>query len=272
MANNIIIDQKLTNAKLRTLLGTRMTLGTATEKDVKKIQANLEEIVVEIVENASFLVPAEIPCEPVKQKDGTLAVPSNTEISFVIFSTGENQKYIPIFSDTEEFNKWDKSEKIHAFTIDFTHMVSLLEQSGGTEGLVLNPYSDNMMMNRNVVLKWREQFQIMKNGSASHAISIDKANEVYNLNPYPFQLMNTLCEAARSNADIKQMWLRGINLNNEDSYLLVVDYAGDRKKNFDALGEAAKKFLGDKPLHIVPFDDGFGGKAVQGANPIYTKD
>ncbi len=269
--NNIRIDRELKNPKLRALLATRMDLGTATAQDHKKIQANLEEIVREVVENASFLVPAEVSCEITKEKDGGLSIPAGTDISFVVFSDGKNS-FIPVFSEIDEYKRWEaKADNVHAMTIDFVHLVNLLERSGGTEGLVLNPFSDNMMMSREIIVDWCNHFQLSKNGNVSNAISIDKAKDVYNLAPAPFQLMNTLCEAARNTPAINAMWLRGINLNGEDSYLLIVDFEGNRNTTFAALGEASRKFLGEKPLHIVPRDDGFGGKATEGANPIYTK-
>ncbi len=273
MADNIRIDRELRNPKLKELLAVRMEIGKSGNKDEKKLQDTLEQIVAEIVERASFLVPAEINTEPIKEKDGGLSIPASTDLSFTIFSLSETQKFIPIFSDNENLAHWqNKADSIHTVTMNFPSLALLLGQSSGDEGLVLNPYSDNMMIKRDMALKWYEQFQIARNGSASSVISLDKAKDVYTLNPYPFQLSNVLCEAARKTPAINAMWLRGISLNGENSYLLVVDFTGDRWKAVSPLGEAARKFLDNKPLHIVPLDEGFGGKAVQGTSPIYTKE
>lgn len=273
MADTIKLDRELNNKTLNDLLAVRMEFGANGNKDKEKLTDTLEKIVTEMVENAKFLVPVEIAVEPVKDADGGLCIPASANVTFVIFSLDEKQNYIPIFSDTETYNKWeDKAENVHAMTLDFPSLANLLEKSALDEGLVLNPFTDNMMINHDIALKWFEQFQIARNGSASHAIPASMADSAYNLSPYPFQLMNTLCEAARKTPAINAMWLRGINLNNEESYLLIVDFTGDRQKAFSPLGEAARKFLGDKPLHIVPLDEGFGGRAAQGVSPIYTKD
>lgn len=272
MADTVKIDRVLYNKTLKNLLDVRMDIGANGNKEKEKLQNTLEKVVAEMVENAKFLVPVEIAVEPEKDKDGGLCIPASTDVTFVIFSLDEKQRFIPIFSDTETYNKWEKAENVHAMTMDFASLVNLLEKSTTGEGLVLNPFTDNMMVKREMALKWFEQFQIARNGSASHAIPASMAEQVYNLNPYPFQLMNTLCEAARSTPAVKAMWLRGINLNNEESYLLIVDFTGDRQKAISPLGEAARKFLGNMPLHIVPLDEGFGGKAAKGINPIYTKE
>lgn len=274
MADTVKIDRVLNNKTLRDLLDTRMDIGAGGNKEREKLQSTLESIVAEIVENAKLLVPVEIAEEPVKDKDGGMCIPASCDVTFVIFSQDNNkQKFIPIFSDTEAYNKWEnRAENVHAMTVDFPSLANLLQRSADGEGLVLNPFSDNMMIKHEVALNWFEQFQVARNGSSSHAIPASMAEQVYNLNPYPFQLMNTLCEAARNTPAIKSMWLRGINLNNEESYLLIVDFTGDRQKAVSPLGEAARRFLGNMPLHIVPLDEGFGGKAAKGVNPIYTKE
>ncbi len=271
MAENIRIDRELRNPKLRELFDDRMKMVKSGVKDEKKLNDALEKIVHEMVENASFLVPAEIDTEPVKEKDGGLGIPASTNLAFVIFSQEDGQKFIPIFSDSEQLARWqNKADNIHTMTMSFPSLALLLQQSTENEGIVLNPYSDNMMVKREMALRWYEQLQIARNGSASNVITLDKAKDVYTLNPYPFQLSNVLCETARKDPRIKALWLRGINLNNEDSYLLIVDFSGDRRKVFPPLGEAAKKFLNNKPLHIVPLDEGFGGKAAEGVTPVYT--
>ncbi len=271
MADTVKIDRELSNEKLKELLAARIEFGTNGDKE--KLNATLQEIVAEMVENAKFLVPVELNAEPVKDKDGELCVPASENVTFVIFSLDEKQRFIPIFSDTETYGKWeDKAANVHAMTLDFPSLASLLEKTALDEGLVLNPFTDNMMIKHDIALKWFEQFQIARNGAARHAIPASMADSVYSLNPYPFQLSNVLCEAARSTPAINAMWLLGINLNNEDSYLLIVDFTGDRQKTISPLGEAARKFLGSKPLHIVPLDGGFGSRASKGVTPIYTKD
>lgn len=268
--NNIRVDADIKNPELSEQLAVRKAICSSEKTDGKAVKENLGKIVSEIVERATFLVPAEIECEPTKDKNGISSVPASIPISFVVFSDG-SQKYIPIFSDNEQVARWDKAANIHMFSMNFEQIIHILDQMGGDEGLVLNPYSDNLMMKRSMIMQWHEQLQISRQGHASHAISPDMADKAYALNPYPFQLMNTLCAVARENENINAMWLRGIKLNDEHSYLLIVDFTGDRQSALPPLGEAAKKFLGNKPLHIVPRDEGFGGKVVEGVTPIYTK-
>lgn len=273
MADNIRIDRELSNPRLRELLGLRMEMGMSGSKDKKKMDETLEKIVSEMVENANFLVPAEISVPLIKEKDGGVSIPASSNLSFTIFALDEKRKFIPIFSDSEKLALWkDRGENVHVVTMNFSGLALLLSQSARDEGLVLNPYSDNMTINRSTALKWFEQFQTSRNGSANGIIPLEKVKDVYTLSPYPFQLSNVLCDAARHTPTINAMWLRGIVLNGEDSYLLIVDFTGERQKAVSPLGEAARKYLGEKPLHIVPFDEGFGGQAVRGVAPIYTRE
>lgn len=273
MAENIIVDRKIRNPKLSEHLAVRKTMMQNKVSDEKRVTENLENIARELVENATYLVPAEIPGEPVKEKDGSLSVHASTNINFVIFSLNNGRKYLPVFSDMEQVEKWSgKADNVHMFTMDFEHVAHILQQMEEDVGMVLNPYTDNLMMKRAMVMKWYETFQIAKNGHANHAIPVEMAGSAYALNPYPFQLSNTVCEAAKNVPSINALWLRGIKFNEEHSYLLVVDFTGDRQTALAPLGEAAKKFIGGKPLHIVQRDDGFGGKVVEGITPIYTRE
>lgn len=272
MAENIIVDRRITNPSLSEHLAVRRTMMENKVSDQKSVTENLENIAREIVEKSTFLVPAEIAGEPVKEKDGSLSVPASVNITFVIFSLDTGKKYLPVFSDMEQVEKWNgKADNVRMFTMDFEHIANILQQMDEDVGMVLNPYTDNLMMKRAMVLKWYETLQISKNGHANHAIPVEMAGSAYALNPYPFQLSNVVCEAAKGVPSINALWLRGIKFNDEHSYLLVVDFTGDRQAAFAPLGEAAKKFIGSKPLHIVQRDDGFGGKVVEGITPIYTK-
>lgn len=269
MADNIRVDCDLKNDKIKNLLEQR---ATAAKSDPKAVNAVLEKIATEIVEHASFLVPAELAVEPTKDNNGNLSVPSSANISFVIFSLDAQRRYLPVFSTMAELDKWQKPDNVHMFKMDFEHIVHILQQLDSDVGLVLNPYTDALLMKRPMVMKWHEQLQISRNGHASHTIPIEMADKAYALNPLPFQMMNVLCDTARKNPAVNALWLRGIKLNEEHSYLLVVDFTGDRQAALSPLGEAARKFLGNKPLHIVPHDEGFGGKVVEGITPIYTKE
>lgn len=272
MANTVKLDRVLYNKTLRDLLDVRMDIGAGGNKEKAKLRNTLERIVAEMVENAKLLIPVQTEVQPSKDKDGGLCIPESADVTFVIFSPDEKQKFFPIFSDTETYNKWEKTEEVHTITMDFASLANLLKKSPAADGLVLNPFTDNMVIKREMALNWFEQFLTARTGGTGRAIPASMAEQAYNLNPYPLQLMNTLCDAARGTPAVKTMWLRGINLNGEDSYLLIVDFTGDRQKAFAPLGEAARKFLGEKPLHIVPLDEGFGGRAAKGVSPIYTKE
>ncbi len=136
---------------------------------------------------------------------------------------------------------------------------------------MINPFSDNMTVSREITLKWLEKKQMMVNGHAQHVISPDSKYEFHSLSPYPMLLSNKLCETAKS-LPVNKMWLRGINLEGNDGYLLVVDFTGDRMATFTELGNSAKQFLSNKSLHMIDCKEKFGKIAIENNIPIFSKD
>lgn len=57
-----------------------------------------------------------------------------------------------------------------------------------------------------------------------------------------------------------------------ESFLIVVDLQGDRRKIFDAIGQAAASHLkSGQFIDMVPFSDSFGMNAVKNHKPFYKK-
>ena len=72
--------------------------------------------------------------------------------------------------------------------------------------------------------------------------------------------------------EIKSIWLKLMIRNEEQSYLLVVDFAGDRKKIFSGLADAARDYLPSRMyIDIVPYNDDFGRKAAENSKPFYQR-
>lgn len=271
--NNLKLNEEIHNPKLRELFDRRAAIS-ADGKDVpdKKVYSDIMgEIADELIMRAKLLVPVSLSKEPESRENGELFVSGNTDVTFMML-TSHDQHFLPVFTDTDDLKKWKMDKVPYAVTMGFDNAASMLESIGKCDGVAVNPFSDDMVIGRQLVLHWYEQKQIMTQGHANHVITGDTPVEMFVPNPYPLELSNKLCETARQNHNVNKIWLRGIKLNGEDGYLLVVDFKGDRQKLFSAFGECARPFLGAKALHIIALDDGFGGRAVENAMPIYSKE
>ncbi|MCM1165523.1 MAG: enhanced serine sensitivity protein SseB [Lachnospiraceae bacterium] len=268
MANNLYINQKLENPAMRELLARRRSVDPSDKTAVSEVMSSL---INEIVMNARFLTAARFSSEPFVDTDGSLALPQKTDLTFTMITNSNDEHFLPVFSETPEMDKWKDADIEHTIQIGFDSIAPILLSGNNYGGFVINPFSDNMTISREITLKWLEKKQMMLHGHAQHVISPDSKYEFHSLKPYPMLLSNKLCETARS-ISVNKLWLRGITLDGTDGYLLVVDFTGDRMETFTALGNSARPFLSDKPLHMIDCRETFGQIAVENNIPIYSKD
>ncbi len=266
--NSLKINDKISNPKLKKLLGEfKKMYGTNNNNSVSK----LNELANELVFSAKVLTPVQLSAEPVKE-GGSLVVPTGSQVSFVLLSDN-GKHFLPIFTDNNEINdKLNGENKHYVLTLDFNGVAAIFENNVHCAGLVINPFSDNLLIQREMVIKWNEDAQVKQVGHARHTITSDTPAEVYALNPYPMIMSNKLCEAAKSMPGVNAMWLRGIKLNGDDGYLLITDLSENGNNGiFKALGECVTPLLGGKALHIITTDNEFGKKNTENVLPIYSK-
>jgi len=268
MATNLYIDRKLESPTMRDLLAKRKSIDPSDKKEINEVMG---ELINEIVMQARFLSAVTFSKEPVYDIDGTRILAEGSDITFTMLNNSNGERYLPVFSDNDEMEKWENAKIDHTIQIGFDNLAVMIEGNKDCSGFVLNPFSDNMTVSRDIVSKWFERKQVLRIGHAQHIITPDSQYEFHNLNPYPMLLSNKLCEEAKE-LSVNAMWLRGVTLNGDDGYLLVVDFSGERNAIFEQLGNSAKQYLGDKPLHLVDVRENFGRLAVDKIIPIYSKD
>lgn len=263
------IVEDLKNPKMRELLDKRRSID---ENDFEAISASMEQIANEIINSSPLLLALQPSKPPIKDDSGEFTLEKGTSISFDLLSAGDDNRYLPVFTSTEDYEKWTDRGNSVPVQVGFDNVASMLEQNTGCDGAVVNPFSDNLLIPRPLLIRWYEQKQIINQGHANHVITSDTPVETYAPNPYPMLLSNKLCETAKTLPEVNKLWLRGAKLNGEDSYLLVADFNGDRRTVFKALGDSSKPHLGKMPLHIVELDEGFGKSVTENVLPIYTKE
>ena len=264
----IFVNEKATNPKLRGLL---KKYKSSIAKDKKTASDILGQIANELTLHARVLAPVRLSEEP-HPENGRLVTKDDTKITILVLN-GEENNFLPIFTDNAEFEKWSAGNKPdYTMTFDFNGCASVLESNAKVWGLVINPFSDNLQIPRAMVLNWFEQKQIHSQGHARHVITAETPAEVYAPDPYPMQLSNKLCEAAKELSGVNALWLRQVTLNGSVGYLLIADLSEDGNQViFPTLGEAAKPYLNGFPLHIVTADNDFGKKSIDNVLPIYSK-
>lgn len=268
MAKNLYIDQKLESPTMRDLLAKRKSTDPSDKQAINEVMGNL---IYEIVMQARFLASVTFSRELAYDIDGTRILAPESDITFTMLNNTNGEHYFPVFSENAEMDKWENAKIEHTIHVNFDNLAVMIENNKNCGGFVINPFSDNMTVSRDIVSKWFEKKQMLQNGHAQHVITPDSQYEFHTLNPYPMLLSNKLCEEAKA-LTVNAMWLRGVTLNGDNGYLLVVDFDGERASVFEQLGNSAKQFLAGKSLHIVDAKENFGKLAVENVIPIYSKE
>lgn len=267
MANKFRINDPLTPQALHGLLVKRRTVADSDTQELNKL---MDLIATEIVMHARFICAVKFSSEPKKQDDGSYLIEDDAQISFLLLENKEFGKIFPIFTDQSELEKCGAFSDYYTIITNFDGIAGMIADGNACEGMMINPFDDNMFINRRVVSKWREKKQIMQTGRANHVITDKTPLDIYAPDPYPIQLSNKLCETARAIPEVNAIWLRGVTLNGDEGYMLVID-APNAERFFDAFGNASKDFIGKKSIHVVPLSGELGKRASQNVVPIYSK-
>lgn len=258
MENNLHINEKLEKQKVNELFERRKDISAENKKEFNEL---LNSVIGELVTNTRFIAPAVL-------RDGA---DGSREITFQMIKTQEDVSYFPVFTSSEDLEVWEDMKNSDTVLLDFDNYAGLVSSNKSVGGIAINPFTDNIRADRNLIAQWAERKQMLTNGYASHSITKDSDYELYELSPYPSRLSDKLCETAKEMPEVTRIWLRGIRLEGRDGYLAVVEFDGEREEVVKPLGEASKAYLDGKPIHFVPFAPGFGEEAAEGFQPVYVK-
>lgn len=258
MEKNLHIDEKLEKQKISEFFAQR---GTVSVDDKEKQNELVNGLINEIVMNARYIAPVTITGEG-----------DTREVSFQMIKSPKGDHFFPVFTSSEDLEEWEDMKDRQTVQLDFDNYAVMLSNNSKISGIVINPFSDNFAVDKRIIAQWYERKQLLLKGHANHTITNDTKYEIYAPAPYPFELSDKLCEKAKTLPEVESLWLRGIKLEGNDGYLVVVKFDGDRNKLYPELGESVRGLLNGKLIHFVDHAPGFGEQAVENVLPIYVKE
>ena len=256
------VNKPLENFRLNVLL-----------KEVKENQTEtgMNMLFEEIVMNAHFLSVIFLSEPPKQNGDGTAVFQKNTTMQMPMLSSAGGKYFYPVFTDHDELAKWQRMEKPDTLILTFDDYAAFLEKNEQAEGIVINPFSDNFVLNRKLVAHLKTQKDLRTKGVSQNKISKDTKVMVGEPKEYPVEMVEALQAHMRSVPSIERAWLRLMIKDNVQSFLAVVDFTGNREEIFGKIAAAARPHLKNIYLDMIPYQDGFGKKVVENAEPFYQK-
>lgn len=267
--DEIRINKDVDNSALEEMINQRKELIDADKKD--ETVPVVERIFTEIMDRAQLVTGINMSQPPKKLSNGDLTLAQGTNISFSMIATTDGDVYLPMFTKRSEMGEWGETNAKNTVLMGFDNISMIVKTNPNCAGITINPFTQNLVIPRKFVMNMIERRDLMRDGQTNQVIKADTPCELYVPSPYPLDLSNALVEVAKGTGAINSLWLRGVKLDGQDGYLLVVDFNGDRNVVFSRLGQSAREYLGNLPMHIVASDSGFGANAIKNVVPFYTK-
>ena len=207
--------------------------------------------VINLMMRGVFLAPAKIEIgenAPKPDENGRIQLPKDTKVTFALLKSGDGKSFF-------------------------------------TAGFVLNPFTDNLRFNSDMVASLLKQRNAMlekiKQTAAQQAAQrnaqIKPGDKVTIVEPsvYPDELVNPLCAELEKYPMVGAAYLQIMVINGATkSYLLVLDAPKDDAL-FKAAGDAARPFLVSNEkkmnLNITISTSPLGQQGMRGSEPFYIK-
>lgn len=256
------VNKPLENFRLNVLLK---------ETKENQTETGMNMLFEEIVMNAHFLSVIFLSELPKPNEDGTATFQKNTTMQMPMLSSAGGKHFYPVFTDHAELARWQKMEKPNTLILTFDDYSAFLEKNEQAEGIVINPFSDNFVLNRKLMAHLKTQKDLRTKGVSRNKITKDTKVMVGEPKEYPTEMMKALQAHMKGVPAIERAWLRLMIKDNVQSFLVVVDFAGNREEIFGQIAAVARPYLKNIYLDMIPYQDGFGEKAVENVEPFYQK-
>ena len=265
----IDVTKPLTNPKLSELFKKRDAID---QGDRDAMTACMNEIVEEAVTNARFLSVVHIDQENIKpDENGNVTFDQGTKISFVQLNGPENKPYFPAFTDWEQLRKWEayKDGNVNTMILSFDDYFSMAKDQGS--GMVIDPFSNNILFTNEDMLRFNHIKELNKKGHSDHVITEDTKVNIGDPAVYPTEMAEAMKNYAKKQKNINAMWLKLMENNGEKSFLITVDFTGDRSQTFDGIAAAAKPHIPQGMFIDMISAEEKIAESIVGDEPFYKK-
>lgn len=233
-----------------------------------------QDHVINEVMKAHFISPVNISPAPGPSSDSSeVVLKENTTINFNIIENTANQQFFLSFTDWQELGKWNKGENQQTLILTFDDLAAMvLDKKGNSEGFVINPYGENIIFNKTMIEALREDKERRaKGGVVEQVVKKDTTVQLGQPRIYPKEMVNAISNYLKKQKNVHAAYLQLMIKEGEQSYLVIVDFTGDRRELFDGIANVAMSHLNGMFIDLVPYDSDFGHNAINNIEPFYKK-
>lgn len=261
--NGVDVNRPVENPKLKELLS-----QWRQEQTDDLLSQAFEEIVI----RAHFLSIITLSEEPAPSGDNIATFLRDTVMEFPMLTTREGKHFYPAFTDWGELAKWQSvGSTTKALILSFDDYASMVEHGADVDGVAINPFGDSFLLDRPLLAHLKTQKDLNTRGVSQQVVAKETKVLLGEPKEYPTAMVAAISDYLRKQPTVRRAWLRLMFRDNEQSYLLVAEFSGQKDALFGAIAEAARPHLNGMYIDMVPYEEGFGQDAVERAKPFYEK-
>lgn len=225
----------------------------------------------EIAMQAHFLSVISLSEEPVPNENGTATFQKNSTMSLHMLTTQDHKHFYPVFTDWSEIRKWQNCPSQKTLVFSFENYAEMILKDPDISGMVIDPFGSNFVIDRKLAEHLKTKKDIITKGVSEQKIEKETTVCLGEPKIYPTEMIEAVKDHLQKEPAVKTVWMRLMYKGDQYSYLFIIDFEGDRNKIFGEIANVAGSYLNDMYLDMVPFASDFGHRAVENAEPFYSR-
>lgn len=239
----------------------------------KSVSRDMEANMFKEIYNAKYLMPldaSKMNMEKINTDNGESVVKEKSIMQFPLITNSEDKSFYPFFTDWNEFRRFDKDQKFSGNIVTFEDIKYFIDKA---DGISINPYGVNITLTKDML----SVIESIAKGSSQNMVIKEQVTEkdtnvmLGEPSDYPQEMIDEICKYLKTNKNVNAAYLRLMIKDNEQSYLIVVDFSGDKNEVFSGIANAAVPFSNSKYLDFVSLSSDFGKTAVENVESFYKK-
>ena len=246
---------------------TNPELVTAIAAVQKEINADTQGAYFKALKHARFLSPVTIEPRPGPGDiDGITTLEVDTKINFMFLTDASGAHYLPVYTDWPALKQWRDVSDEQTLVVTYDDVSDMILKDPKAAGFVINPYSHNISVRRDMI-------EHINGGPVSQwSVEQESAVRIGTPNNDPAALKEAVARYLKSQKNIKAAWLVLMEKDGEFSFLMVIDFIGDRQRVFHGIASVAVPELRQGELiDMIPADNELGQQVMQDYPPFYKR-
>lgn len=233
----------------------------------------LENQMLEQVIKSKYLIPMQLKQEEPSSPsgEGIVTLKKDTIMQFAGVEGEDGTSWLPAFTDWTEFEKvYDKN----VWSGNIATYDDLLALSKNMKGIVINYKGIPLSIgenNKKMIEEYKREKENPKSPSINeHTVKKDVQVMIGDPAEYPTKMIEGIKGYMKKQKAIKKAYLRLMIKDNEKSYLIIVDFDGEKEEIFKGIANAAASYSNGMLIDMVGIDN-WSKDVVKDIEPFYKK-